>query len=241
MCPQHPEREMTNAPLVLLPGLSMDERLYAAQMAALGDVTELGVGDLSGDDTIAGMAETVLGGAPARFALCGLSLGGFVAFEIMRRAPERVLKLALLDTHARPDDPEARARRLDLIELAERGDFESVLGRLLSLWFPPGRLEDQVLVGTATAMVQKVGLDGFLRQQNAILHRIDSRPSLRSITCPTLVLAGRQDVPAPVEAQEEIAAAVPNAMLVILPNCGHLSPMEQPAMVSAQLGAWLGG
>lgn len=232
---------MTDVPLVLLPGLAMDERLYATQVAALSDITEIRVGDLTTADSIAAMAETVLARAPAHFALCGLSLGGYVAFEIMRRSPERVLKLALLDTHARPDDAEARARRLDLIGLAERGEFESVLARLLPLFIHPDRLEDQALVGTITAMLQKVGLDGFLRQQNAILHRIDSRPSLGSITCPTLVLAGRQDVPAPVEAQEEIAAAVPNAMLVILPNCGHLSPMEQPAMVSAQLRAWLGG
>jgi pimeloyl-ACP methyl ester carboxylesterase len=167
------------------------------------------------------------------------SLGGYVAFEIMRRAPERVLRLALLDTQARPDSPEARERRLSLIARAERGEFEAVIGQLVRLFIHPDRLADEALVETITAMARKVGQDGFLRQQTAALNRIDSRPALGAITCPTLVLVGRQDVVTPPEAHGEIAAAIPNATLVVLPECGHLSPLEQPAMVSAQLHAWL--
>jgi pimeloyl-ACP methyl ester carboxylesterase len=230
---------MTSTPLVLLPGLLLDERLYAAQIAALGDVAAIRVGDLTAADSIAGMAEAVLAQAPERFALCGLSMGGYVAFEIMRRAPERVLRLALLDTQARPDSPEARERRLGMIARAERGELETVIGQLLPLFIHPDRLADRALVGTITAMARKVGRDGFLSQQSAILNRIDSRPSLGAIACPTLVLVGRQDALTPPAAHEEMAAAIPNATLVVLPACGHLSPLEQPAMVSAQLHAWL--
>jgi pimeloyl-ACP methyl ester carboxylesterase len=226
-------------PLLLLPGLLLDERLYAAQIQALAGRATARVVDLTRADSIAGMAEQVLAAAPERFALCGLSMGGYVAFEIMRQAPERVLKLALLDTQARPDTAEARARRRDLIALAERGAFETATGRLLPLFVHPDRREDRALVDPILAMANQVGRDGFLRQQTAILNRIDSRPSLAAIDCRPLALVGRQDLLTPIEVHEEIAAAIPNATLVILPRCGHLSPMEQPAMVNGQLIAWL--
>ena len=230
---------MTRTPLILLPGLLLDERLYDAQIAALAERAEPKVIDLTGADSIADMAEAALAAAPERFALCGLSMGGYVALEIMRRAPQRVLKLALLDTQARPDGEEARTRRLDLMARAERGEFEAAVERLLPLFIHPDRLADRGLVATLSAMAAKVGREGFLRQQTAILHRIDSRPSLAVIGCPTLVLTGRQDVLTQIALHEEMAAAIPTATLVVLPHCCHLSPLEQPAMVSAQLGAWL--
>jgi pimeloyl-ACP methyl ester carboxylesterase len=161
------------------------------------------------------------------------------SFEILRRAPERVLKLALLDTQARPDSPEALARRRDLIALAERGAFRAAIARLLPRLVHPDRRGDPVLVERITAMANRVGWDAFLRQQTAILHRPDSRPSLAAIVCPTLVLVGRQDLLTPVDVHQKIAAAIPNATLVVLPRCGHLSPLERPAMVNAQLAAWL--
>jgi pimeloyl-ACP methyl ester carboxylesterase len=230
---------MSRTPLILLPGLLLDERLYGAQLDALADRAEMRVADLTRATSIAAMADQVLADAPERFALCGLSMGGYVAFEIMRRAPERVTRLALLDTQARPDSAEARARRRDLIALAERGAFETATARLLPLFVHPDRHEDEALRATITAMAGRVGRDGFLRQQAAILNRADSRPGLASIACPTLVLTGRQDLLTPVEVHYEIAAAIPAATLVVLPNCGHLSPLEQPAMVNAQLASWL--
>jgi pimeloyl-ACP methyl ester carboxylesterase len=230
---------MTRTPLIFLPGLLLDERLYGAQIAALAARAEPKVIDLTRADSIAGMAEAALAEAPERFALCGLSMGGYVALEIMRRAPRRVLKLALLDTQARPDGDEARTRRRNLMARAERGEFESAIDQLLPLFIHPDRLAARDSVTTIRAMAAKVGRDGFVRQQTAILDRVDSRPSLAAIACPTLVLTGRQDVLTPVALHEEMAAAIPAATLVVLPRCGHLSPLEQPAMVSAQLGAWL--
>jgi pimeloyl-ACP methyl ester carboxylesterase len=225
-------------PLVLLPGLLLTEKLYGEQIAPLADVA-ITVGDLTQDDTMVGMAARVLATAPERFALCGLSMGGYVAFEIMRQAPERVERLALLGTQARPDSEEARERRLSMIEQAEKGDFDGVLARLLPLFVHPERHRDERLMGLIGAMAKTVGRDAFLRQQHAILYRIDSRPSLAAIACPTLVLCGRQDALTPAPLHEEIAAAIPHATLAILPHCGHLAPLERPEAVTAQLRAWL--
>jgi pimeloyl-ACP methyl ester carboxylesterase len=226
-------------PLVLLPGLLCDERLFAPQLPALTADTDVTVADLTRDGTIAAMAQRVLAEAPPRFALAGLSMGGYVAFEILRRAPERVKKLALLDTQARADTEEALARRRGLMQLAEKGEFKGVSPRLMPFFIHRDRLGDTELTGTVQAMAEGVGRDGFLRQQAAIMARPDSRPDLPAIACPTLVLAGREDAVTPPERQHEMAAAIPDATLVLLPRCGHLSPLERPEAVARQLLLWL--
>ncbi len=195
--------------------------------------------DLARDGTIAAMAERVLATAPARFALAGLSMGGYVAFEILRRAPARVARLALLDTQARADTEEALARRRGLMQLAEKGEFKGVSPRLMPFFIHRDRLGDRELTGTVQAMAESVGRDGFLRQQAAIMARPDSRPDLPAIACPTLVLAGREDAVTPPERQHEMATAIPDATLVLLPCCGHLSPPERPEAVARQLLLWL--
>ncbi len=155
----------------------------------------------------------------------------------MRLVPDRVTRLALLDTQARADTPEAAQRRRGLVALAERGEFLGVAPRLLPLFLHPDHLER--LGPVVTAMTAAVGKEAFLRQQRAILERPDSRPLLASIRCPTLVLFGRQDRLTPPSLHEEMAAAIPEATLVVLPNCGHLAPLERPGGVTAQLLAWL--
>lgn len=226
-------------PLLLLPGLLCNRLLFAPQIEALGDQREIMVADLRHDDSMAGMAERVLADAPEAFALCGLSMGGYLALEIMRRAPRRVTRLALLDTRAAPDNPELAARRRDLIALADRGEFKGVTPRLLPLFLHPDRLSDERLTGTVQAMAEAVGKEAFIRQQRAIMGRDDARAGLGAIRCPTLVLCGRQDVLTPVAMHEEIAAAIPEATLVVLPHCGHLSTLERPELVNAQLRLWL--
>lgn len=225
--------------LILVPGLLCDARLFAPQLPALAARTSVRIAETRLDDTLAGMAERLLAEAPERFALCGLSMGGYVCFEVMRRAPERVSRLALLDTQARADTAEAAQRRKDLMALAERGEFLGVAPRLLPLFLHPAHLER--LAPTVTAMAASVGKEAFLRQQRAILARPDSRPLLPSIGCPTLVLCGRQDQLTPPALHEEMAAAMPEATLVVLPGCGHLAPLERPRAVTAQLLAWLEG
>jgi pimeloyl-ACP methyl ester carboxylesterase len=226
-------------PLVLLPGLLCDRALWQAQIDDLSDIAEPVVAELSHDDSMTGMARRVLAGAPLRFALAGLSMGGYVAQEIMRQAPERVARLALLDTGARADTEEQTARRRGLIELAEKGEFKGVTPRLLPLFLHADRLGDEALVGAVMAMTERVGKDAFLRQQRAIMGRADSRPSLSAIKCPTLVLCGRQDQLTPLDLHEEIAALIHGAHLEIVEACGHLSSMERPWDVSVLLRQWL--
>ena len=227
--------------LVVLPGLLCDHRLWAGQLPALEACGDVLVPDLARADSMAGLAGQVLAQAPARFALAGLSMGGYVALEIMRQAPERVTRLALVDTQARADDEEGKARRRGLMALAAKGEFLGVAPRLLPMFLHADALADPRIVGTVQAMAASTGKDGFLRQQTAILGRPDSRPGLRAITCPTLVLAGRDDQVTPPKVQLELAGAIPDATLVLLPRCGHLAPLERPDAVARQLTGWLDG
>ena len=230
---------MTRTPLVLLPGLLCDAALWAPQVAALADIAEPRVVDLTRDDDIGAMAARVLAEAPARFALAGLSMGGYVSFEVMRRAPERVTHLALLDTSARPDTPERAQVRRDFIALARSGGFRGLTPRLLPQWVHASRMSDPAFVEAVASMTLRVGRDAFIRQQTAILGRPDSRPGLSRIRVPTLVLCGRQDQATPVEVAREIASDIEGARLVVVEECGHLATLERPAEVSAAMRAWL--
>ena len=178
--------------------------------------------------------------APQKFALAGLSMGGYVALEIMRQAPERVLGLCLLDTSARPDTPEATENRQKLMKQAEV-NFQVVLDTLMPKLIHPSRMAYNSIVDTVYSMGHRVGKDTFLQQQRAIIGRIDSRPYLPHINCPTLVLCGREDVMTPVEVHEEMAAAIPGANMVVVGECAHLSTMGQPKIVSEAMRAWLRG
>jgi pimeloyl-ACP methyl ester carboxylesterase len=166
-------------------------------------------------------------------------MGGYVAQEIMRQAPDRVEKLALLDTSARADTPEQTARRRGLIELSEKGEFKGVTPRLLPLLIHSARHEDEPLGAIVMGMAERVGKEAFLRQQKAIMGRPDGREDLRRIACPTLVLCGRQDALTPLALHEEIAGLVPGAKLLVVEDCGHLSTLEKPATVTAAMRQWL--
>jgi pimeloyl-ACP methyl ester carboxylesterase len=224
--------------LVLLPGLVNDARLYQHQIAGLSHIAEAMVGDLTVADSMPALASAVLAKAPERFALVGLSMGGYTAFEIMRQAPHRVSALALLDTSARPDMPEATENRKRLMQLAEK-DFDVVIDMLLPKMLHPSHLKDDARAGVFKAMARDVGKDAFVRQQRAIIGRADSRPSLQRITCPTLVLCGRDDVTTPLEVHQEIVNDISNATLTVVDECGHLSPLDQPQAVTQALQKWL--
>lgn len=225
--------------LLLLPGLLTDARLFAAQVTDLSDIAQSSVADLTVADTIVELAADVLRLAPQQFALAGLSMGGYVALEIMRMAPERVLGLALLDTSARPDTAEAIANRHKLMEQAET-NFQVVLDTLMPKLVHPSRMKYNSIVDTVYSMGHRVGKDAFLRQQRAIIGRIDSRPFLGNIAgCPTLILCGRDDVMTPLALHEEMAAAIPGAHLEVIDECAHLSTMGQPELVSAAMRQWL--
>ncbi|MCW5750185.1 MAG: alpha/beta fold hydrolase [Alphaproteobacteria bacterium] len=231
---------MAKIPLLLVPGLLCTDDLWRDQVANLGDIAEIRITRAQRQfDNLSDMARSILAEAPDRFALAGLSMGGYVAFEIMRQAAVRVRALALLDTSARPDTIEQTTRRKDLMSLAEKGKFKGVTPRLLPLFLHPDRLGEVGLTSRVSAMAEEVGRDGFLRQQAAIIARPDSRPMLQRIACPTLVLCGDQDLVTPPELSREIAAGIAGAELVLLPRCGHLSTMEMPAEVNAAMRRWL--
>lgn len=227
-------------PLALLPGLLCDAALWRPQVEALADLADCRVADFTSQDSVPAMAGDVLAMMPESFALAGLSMGGYVALEIMRQAPERVSRLALLDTTARPDTSEQTARRRGLIELAETGKFKGVTPRLLPLLIHESRLEDEALTGVVLAMAERIGKDAFIRQQKAIMGRPDSRPSLVAIRCPALVICGRQDALTPLDCAMELAAGITDARLVVAEDCGHLSALERPEVVSEAMRTWLG-
>jgi len=225
--------------LLLLPGLLNDARLWQHQVSSLDDVAVPVVGDLTRADSMALLANQTLAQVPAeRFVLAGLSMGGYVALEIMRQAPDRIRGLALVDTMARPDSQEATENRYRLMSLAEQ-DFSKVIETLMSRFVHPDRLNDRDITETIEAMAHDAGREVFLRQQRAIIDRLDSRPFLPGIQCPTLVLCGAQDAIAPVEIHQEMAGAIPRARLQVIEHCGHLAPVEQPQAVTDALRQWL--
>jgi pimeloyl-ACP methyl ester carboxylesterase len=236
-----PIGDRAGTPLVLVPGLLCDDRLWRPQAERLADLLDPVIADVIGDGSMSEMARSVLETAsPAgRFALAGLSMGGYVALEVMRVAPERVARLALLDTSARTDTPEQTAARRALIWLAQNGRFDEVPRGLLPREVHPGRLEDERLVSTVFGMANAVGPEAFVRQEEAIIGRQDSRGDLPNITCPTLVLCGREDALTPLHLHEEMASLIPTSRLRVIEECGHLSTLERPEAVTAALREWL--
>ncbi len=222
-------------PVVLLPGLLCTPRLYLEQIPALWQFGPVTVADHTRDDSMSAIARRVLSQAPPRFALVGLSMGGYVAFEIMRQAPERVAKLALLDTTARPDLPEQTEQRKLQIEMARSGRFDAIARLLFPRFVAVAHQGDRTLKRIVRAMADDTGTDAFVRQQTAIMNRVDSRPSLAAIACPTLVVVGEQDVLTPPDRAAEITTAMPHARQVVVPDCGHLSTLEQPEVVTQVL------
>lgn len=230
---------MTRPHLLLLPGLLCDARLWQHQAAALAATAHVSVADLGDEDSIAAMASAVLAEAPAQeFALAGFSLGGYVALEILRQAPQRVLALALLDTSARPDTDENTEARLQSIRLATV-DFPAVIEALLQKLLRPAHLDYPGLLEVIRAMANSQGAQVCINQQRAMIGRVDSLPDLYRIACPTLVLCGSADAITPPEVHREMADAIAGAHLAIIETCGHLSPLEQADAVSTELQHWL--
>lgn len=217
-----------------------DAELFAHQTEHLSELTDVTVGDLTRDDSIAGMARTVLGAAPEKFSLAGLSLGGIVAMEIMRREPARVERLALVDTSPLPPRPDQLETWADFEEMTTSGRFmEVTTERLMPALVHPDRLQAKPLTDAIERMAGNVGGDAFLRQLSAQRGRPDSREGLARIECPTVVLCGREDALCPFALHEEMAGLIRGAALVPVEGCGHLSSLERPEAVTAVLGYWI--
>ena len=229
---------MSEEALVLVPGLNCTDALFGPQVAALAGRPVI-VADHRQDASVAAIAARLLAAAPARFALAGLSMGGYVALEVLRQAPERVARLALLDTSARADTDEARERRRRQIALAEEGRFAEVKEELWPRLVHPDRLGDEALKRVVVGMMDETGPETFVRQLRAIMGREAALALLPGIEVPTLVLVGDADALTPPELSREMAERIEWASLVVVPACGHLSALEQPQAVTEAMRAWL--
>ena len=216
-----------------------DERLYAAQVAALEISHECTVFAFRDHDSLGGMAEELLVKTPARFTLIGLSLGGYLAFEIIRRQLQRIERLVLIDTTAVADHPARRAGRLADIAKVSKGGIEALIPELPARWFHPAHVQRAELTNLMAAMARSIGARGQLNQQTAMLSRPDSHADLERVRVPTLLVCGREDRVTPVHDHEAMAARVPGARLEIIESCGHLSTIEQPEVVTRVLRNWL--
>ncbi|HXX39525.1 MAG TPA: alpha/beta fold hydrolase [bacterium] len=226
-------------PTVLIPGLLCSPRLYGEQLPALWRFGPVVLADHTRDDSMRGIARRILAVAPRRFTLVGLSMGGYVAFEIMRTSPDRVVRLVLLATSARADTPERTDHRHAQITLARNGRFGEVLDQLFPVWVHRSRRNDEVLRRIVQRMAEETGPEAFIRQQTAIMTRPDSRSDLSAIRCPTLVLVGDGDESTPPDRAAEIANGIATARLLTIPECGHLSTLEQPQHITRVLTEWL--
>jgi pimeloyl-ACP methyl ester carboxylesterase len=230
--------------LILIPGLLCDEVVWTHQADSLADLVDIRVATNGARDSLVTMAEAIIAQAPPRFALAGHSMGGRVALEVLRRVPDRVTALALLDTGHTPlpagevGEREV-AGRLTLVEKARRQGMRAMGWEWLQGMVYPSRLSDAVLVNAILDMIARKTPELYAAQTKALIQRPDATPLLAKIRCPTLVLCGREDLWSPPHRHEEIRQMIPGSSLTVIPYCGHMSTMEQPAAVTAALRSWI--
>ena len=217
--------------LVLIPGLGSDAAVWSRCIEVLGSGFRTMIGDTLQDDTLQGMARRILDAAPAKFVLAGLSMGGMVALEVMRLQPERVTGLAIVDSNAFPDTPEQAEQRRRTLDAVRRGVDLRTAGQASLAWLVHSEAAADVKADVVEMGV-RVGAEAYARQVEAVLHRPDQRPILATIKVPTLVITGADDAMIPVTCARAIAAAIPAAELKIIPDCGHLPPIEKPRTVA---------
>lgn len=226
-------------PLLLIPGLLCTARLFAPQVEAFSRAREVIVADHSRGATLAAIAQHILSAAPPRFALAGLSMGGGIALQMIDQAPQRITRLAILDSSPLADTAESSAQRRALIALSEQGQFAAAAARLAPSFLGTTHGGDARLQAIVAAMAEETGAETFIRHEHAQIRRPDARPILRRVTCPALVLVGAEDGLTPPPLSIDMASAVPGARLEIVPRCGHLSTLEAPEEVNAALAEWL--
>lgn len=230
--------------LLLLPGLMCDRAAWAPMLPYLAGEADCRIPNYSDCRSLGAMAERVLAEAPPTFALAGHSMGGRVALEIVRRAPERVLRLALLDTgmRARPAGTvgeDEKAKRLALLAIARERGVRAMARAWVQPMVHPDRLADRALIDAILAMFERRTADEFAAQIEALLTRPDATGVLQGVACPTLVLCGRDDGWSSPAQHEEMAGMIAGAQLEVVAACGHMAPMERPEAVGAALSAWL--
>jgi pimeloyl-ACP methyl ester carboxylesterase len=230
---------MSSDDIILIPSQLCTELLFGPQMSTLAPLGTPRIFVQRDHDTIGAMAQSVLDAASPRFALVAHGMGGFVAFEMLRRQPERISKLVLMSALAPADTPKQTVRREGYLRLVEQGEFDGIIEERLPMLVHPSRLADDAITGTLRRMAKDTGPDIFQRQQRAIMARRDSRSTLAAISCPTLLVFGRQDGITTLDHQREMLEAIADARLEILEECGHMMTLERPEHVNALLSAFL--
>ena len=231
---------MSHTPILMIPGLNATTRVFQAQMETLWRFGPVTIADHRQGNTMKDIAAAALRDAPPRFALGGFSLGGYVALEIMRQVPERVTTLALIDTSARPDTPEATENRRRGIELAKAGKLAQAAESTFPNAVHPSNVDDIGIKAIHMEMARATGVDAYVRQQEAIAGRPDSRGDLAAIKVPTMIVVGDGDKITPPDVAMEMARAIPGAWLVTIEMAGHLALLEEPEQVNTALEGWLG-
>lgn len=229
----------TRPPVVLIPSQLCTEDLWMPQIPALEKLADVRVAVQRDHDNVGAMADALLQSLPPRFSIMGHAFGGFVAFEILRRAPGRVASLALLSSLARNDTPKQTARREGYLRLVEAGNFDGIIEERIPMLLHPDHVKDAALVAIVRKMAADTGAEAFLNQQRAIMARPDSRPSLGAISCPTLILYARQDGIATMEHQQEMLDGIPGPRFEIIEDSGHMMTLEQPDAVTQILCDWI--
>jgi len=225
--------------LILVPGLLCSHDLWLDQIGEFEEDYDLSLFDHTQHDNMPDMVQSFLKDAPDSFNLAGLSMGGYISFEIIRQAGDRVEKLVLLDTNARAyRDPQIKMCE-EQIKKAETEDIRVIQEDLLEFLIHPDHAGDQELCGRILDMATEIGTESFIMQQKALMNRPDSRDFLPKITCPTLIICGEQDSVTPPKVHEEMVGLLPDAQLHIIPHCGHLSTMEKPEIVNGLMRDFL--
>jgi pimeloyl-ACP methyl ester carboxylesterase len=230
---------MSKHDIILIPGQLCTELLWEQQLPVVSSFGTPQIFAQREHDHIGAMAQSVLDASPARFTLVAHAMGGFVAFEMLRRDPARVEKLVLMSTLAPADTPKQTVRREGYLRLVEQGKFDGIIEERIPMLIHPSRTGESTLTGKLRRMAQDTGPDIFQRQQRAIMSRRDSRPSLAEISCPTLLVFGREDGITTMDHQREMLDAIPGARLEILETCGHMMTLEKPQEVNALLSAFI--
>lgn len=228
--------------LLLLPGLMNDERVWAPILAALSAGRSVHVAPTHHYSNVEESARKAMADMPpGSFAVAGFSLGGYVALEVCRQAPERIIGIGLLDTGARADADDAKQLRIRMVQAmnCDTATLEQIANSFATRVVHPSRLEDKNLLVLLATMASSVGKQGFANQQQTAMDRVDRRDLLPDLQIPALVLCGREDQVTPVALSEEMASLLPDAELVIVENSGHMTTLEQPDVVVAAVLRWL--
>jgi len=229
---------MNKSQLLMIPGLAATSRMWEDVSDELSDVVDCKIAALPGLDDLGAIADAILGDIDGPFALAGWSMGGYLAFELLRRAPDRVERLALMSTTAHPESREVRLRRRIMVRDAKKG-YLDLIRQATPRFLHPDHAGDEIIGRIMVEQADDVGLDAFCRHQSAIMNRPDYRPLAAALDMPVVVMVGDGDIVTPISDHAEMARSIPGAELVVVPGAGHMVTLENPHETACALRHWM--